>query len=143
MKDRKPRKPHMIPMEEGLITFETAKLAKAKNCDINTVVVYDGEGNLTLDIGVNNEDLGMDNEAYPVFTQSVLQKWLRGKHNIQMEIRCKQKGYGVFDYTYAGHVYSNLVKETVVDADCAFDTYEEALEDALVASLNLIESNLN
>ena len=140
MNERKPRKKRYVEFEEGLITFKTAKLAKAKNCDINSVMVYDAQEDLTLDIGVNNEDLGMDNEAYPVYTQSGLQKWLREVHNIQIEIRCKQKAYNVFEYAYEGHVYSELVNETVVDADCVFGTYEEALEDALVGSLNLIKS---
>ena len=139
MEERKPRKKHYVEFEEGLITFQTAKLAKEKHCNVNTVMVYDGQGDLTLDIGVNNEDIGMDNEAYPVYSQSLLQKWLREKHNIQIVIFLHQKNRKVFEYTYDSTVYSSLIEVDSSD-DLEFNTYEEALEDALQFALNLIKS---
>jgi hypothetical protein len=138
--ERKPRKKHYVEFEAGLVTFDTAKLAKEKECKIEgTVLVYDAQGDLTLDIGVNNEDIGMNNESYDAPTQSLVQKWLREVHNIQIEIRCKQKKRDVFEYQYAGFIYSELVEEPFEDKDCEFNTYELALEDALIASLNLIK----
>ncbi len=141
---RKPRKKIKmsipLPLLEELISFKTAKLAKEKGCVINgTVTVYDADGNLTLDIGVNNEDIGMNNESYDAPTQSLVQKWLRDVHHIQIVIDVKQLDLEIFEYKYDVNVYSSLIEEDWENDDM-FDTYELALEDALFDSLKLIKS---
>ena len=142
MQERKPRKPirQRIPMEEGIVSFKVAKLAKKKGCNIKTIIVYDAEGNLTLDIGVNNENVGTNNEMYYAHTQSLLQKWLRDIHHIQLEPQVRQIRHDVFIYKV--WIYSNLVQEgDEGENDKVFNTYEDALEDALYESLLLINNN--
>lgn len=128
-----------IEMEEEIVSFKTAKLAKENGCNIKgCIMVYDTEGDLTLDIGINNEDRGYNNECYKAYTQSLLQKWLREVHNIQIIIDVIQLNLNVYEYKYESTIYSSLIEEDWENDD-VFDTYELALEDALVDSLNLIK----
>ena len=144
-------------MQEQLISFETAKLAKEKGFNVpsnshylyNTVLI---EKEYKDDITQINkhiykccfydlpkELLGLtDKWAYLAPTQSLLQKWLREEHKIQMLIQ---------HYThikdgelYAGFVYNpNIIY-------CASPgpvirkalTYEQALEICLQEALKLI-----
>lgn len=122
-------------MEEGMITFDTAKLALAKGCALSTVTVYDAQGNFTLDIGVNNEDVGMDNEAYPAYTQSLVQTWLRDIHSLHIIIDKD-------DVDWVGHVYDLkklAPRQSVERTYYGYSTYETALEMCLQLALNLIK----
>lgn len=57
-------------MEEQLISFNVAKLAKEKNCDLVRIIPEDQ---------FNGRDI-----LSP--TQSLLQRWLRDKHNIHLDV---------------------------------------------------------
>ena len=129
-------------MQEQLISFETAKLAKEKGFNIPVIYVFDDiDGTLTASYVKNVFDLlNYNTSMYKCSkpTQSLLQKWLREKHKIQILIQ---------HYThikdgelYAGFVYNpNIIY-------CASPgpvirkalTYEEALEICLHESLKLI-----
>jgi len=63
-------------MEESTVSFETAKLDKEKGFNQGrfNYPKYDEEGNVHF-IGFN--------KGYSAPTQSLLQKWLREKHNIE------------------------------------------------------------
>ena len=78
----------------------------------------------------------MDNETYPAYTQSHLQKWLRDIHHILISIDHRQVSHNVFEYR--PWVYSNLVVEETYTEDDVFTKYEDALEDALYDALLLI-----
>ena len=110
-------------MEEQLISFETAKLAKEKGfkrlCDFS----YDEDGMIT----------GNCEQAYNFVapTQSLLQKWLREKHKIHIELQCDSNYYKYFILIY-------------YKTNCVFNLddsliYEEALEIGLQEALKLIE----
>lgn len=74
-------------MEEQLITFETAKLAKDKGFDwiISDDKFYDYSGE--LDFTFQGYDEGVtENGRTPAPTQSLLQKWLREEHEIYIEV---------------------------------------------------------
>lgn len=106
---------------EDIISFETAKLAKEKGFDSNNEIYH------FEDIKI----LGI----FP--TQSLLQKWLREKHDIHIVIK------PFFDFklnkiTYAADIiqignYIAKNKRLVVQ-----ETYELALDIAEQASLKLI-----
>jgi hypothetical protein len=115
-------------MEEELIKLKTAKLAKEKGFSTNTTGIYEWE---------------QDCEIVP---QSVLQKWLREKHNI---------------IVFAKHFYQNWYEWVIqsyedLDGDRFWDedinsgneysnstSYEEALEDGILQALKLIKKNAN
>jgi hypothetical protein len=130
-------------MEEILISFKTAKLAKELGFDEPCDYKY---GN------IENEDVliyfAMHKE-HPIETghinstctgcsaptQSLLQKWLRETHNIMFVIK---------------PFYDNSMKKTTYVADPIIagkttkiakkDTYEEALEVGLFEALNVLKS---
>ena len=110
-------------MKEQLIGFETAKLAKEKGfkrlCDFS----YDEDGMIT----------GNCEQVYNFVapTQSLLQKWLREKHKIHIELQCDSNYYKYFILIY-------------YKTNCVFSLddsliYEEALEIGLQEALKLIE----
>lgn len=143
-------------MQEELISFETAKLAKDKGFDEYCSKQYYRCGKLMGFTGydfiqkhhknstihnITHEDYDGNNfENYHSHctapTQALLQKWLREKHNIDIDIRLNQFGYG---YMYA----INNIKscENIIELKGGPNykfTYEEALEISLQQSLKLI-----
>ena len=134
-------------MEEQLISFETAKLAKEKGFKIPTKVMYKGN---EKSYGHNNEwgidEKRLDGEFpytnqqwYSIPTQSVLQKWLREVHNIHFEIK------PIFDVKDNLKPYHISVIKNPSGKDFEYeivgslDTYEETLEIALQEALKLIK----
>lgn len=107
-------------MQDQLITFETARLAARKQFEWRT--------------GLNKAF----NRGSTICTQALLQKWLREEKKISVEPYfnasgacwsiCKTDGTHIIDYDYSGPN----------DSGC-WDTYEEALENALQVALNLIK----
>jgi len=141
-------------MEEQLISFETAKLAKEKEFNINTKKFYyinakwykDGEigEGFSDDYWGDNTDLnwnGLDrlpikpfSECVSAPTQSLLQKWLREVHHIDVFIVANFIGEEKHRYSYY-----IIINEVDIDADGAeAEIYEEALEAGLQEALKLI-----
>lgn len=122
-------------MQEELITFETAKLAKEKGFVNYTPIKYDLQG----------EDESCDtNEFYHLVlkanhyakpTQSLLQKWLREVHNIYVEpfVLTDTKD---LSFTCSIAKGTKLIDANQIDE---YDTYEEALEVGLQEALKLIK----
>lgn len=100
-------------MTEQLISFETAELAKEKNF------------NLFKDIELIYGELP---------TQSLLQKWLREKHKIDILV-------GMFLDSYIVHIsYEHkLILKYEGDTIQKFNKYEYALEAGLKEGLKLIK----
>lgn len=138
-------------MQEQIISFETAKLAKEKGFDIPQFSWYNFSGVFIK--GDNIREYQAVNGKFPTylaFSQSLLQKWLREKHDIHIVIQDatntetrKMKYYPVLypfgkqydsiygdlenrndGYVYLGHVWK--------------ESYEEALERGLIEALKLI-----
>lgn len=132
-------------MEEQLITFDTAKLAKKKGFDIPTLYgVYGQKMKLTY-----NEPYELVNwnartkqqpksKATSIPTQSLLQRWLREEHNMHilmnvgMNDGTKQTFYcNVFLFGKNKYIGKFRSKTSIY-------TYEEALEIGLYQALKLI-----
>lgn len=125
-------------MEEQRISFETATLAKDKGYDIvdynhafNPNTGYELEGHVVTNLLYAEPDLSKH-----LFrpTQSLLQKWLREKHNIHVECcHNDQIGYRVWTKTFPDKTSFVEKNENIF-----FNAYEEALEQGLLEALKLI-----
>ena len=133
-------------MKEQLINFETAKLAKEKGVklDINGLYWEDG----SYDSGENALVYEEFQDVMSAPTQSLLQKWLREVHKINVEsnylpnvekYRClfipmtlkKPSEYSTPGTAFTSR-FNYLGKEH-------YNTYEEALETGLQEGLKLIK----
>ena len=138
-------------MKEQLVSFKVAKLAKEKGFNEETYAFYDStntlinplaahkESNWTRHIILNkyndgfvyNSTTGNKVNNYAAPTQSLLQKWLREKHNIVVFIN-------PYPTTYAAVIqYNNREDKYATDL---YDTYEIALEKGLEEALKLIDN---
>jgi hypothetical protein len=118
-------------MEDQLISFETAILAKEKGFDIldedtnpiyvNGILLYRGHG-------------CTDELLFVAIKQSLLQKWLREVHNIHIWIRFRQDE-PVNKYEY--NILIDINDKRNEKAEIC-ESYENALEIALYESLLLI-----
>jgi hypothetical protein len=124
-------------MNNEIITFKTAKLANEKEFNISQDCGYESNGTY-FD---NSQDydgckFGYCKEIYLAPTQSMLQRWLREKHQIDIIILPKLKDLGKF---YGGYI-DNDVKMIHKSYGSNFKTYEEALEEGLYEALKLIKN---
>lgn len=127
-------------MNEQLISFETAKLAKEKNFNEETFDTYHNiVGSLH---NIEYKDTWNTKGSTSAPTQSLLQKWLRDVYNIQLclkplyggdKIEGKQTGW--LCYTpYNDEEFTNVSSISLSDY-----TYEKALEKGLYKALQLIK----
>ena len=133
-------------MEDTRISFETAKLAKEKGFKIPTKVMYKGN---EKSYGHNNEwgidEKRLDGEFpytnqqwYSIPAQSLLQKWLREKHDIHFEIKPIFEVNEIRPYHIS--ISKNLSgKNFNYKIIGTRETYEEALEIGLQEALKLIK----
>ena len=146
-------------MQEELITFETAKLAKQKGFNIEALNFYtkpkskmfgiDEHGrsysahNTPKKLYTIGKDAALNIESvYPAPTQSLLQKWLREEHKFHVEVFINDSSINKLEeYTY--NISLPRIKEDEVNwkYDLTIcNTYEEALETALYQALKLIKT---
>lgn len=154
-------------MEEDLIKFDTAKLAKEKGymnggytsyTQYHTDYVYDDdpehpESHKKDEIRFHDrffhindfEKNDLSNEFFTIYeapTQSLLQKWLRKKYNIEIHIdSITQTNYK--NRTIKKAFYQYMVKSSsnyhfITLNNKNFKEYEDALEEALQESLKSI-----
>ena len=131
-------------MKEQLITSETARLAKEKGFD-------EKHSNFYVD---EKENGGFT--AMPCVPQSLLQKWLREVHRIEVAVipaysslNLPEIGYALQEDKFLGDnrllMFLGIVndqnsKETGIDDYyCYHDTWEEALEVILQEGLKLVK----
>lgn len=153
-------------MQEQLVSFETAKLAKEKGFDEICLDVYSYIGvlqnryniifndvddpdslkealevtNSNLEEVWKNHNAGLRSHkpfiAAP--TQSLLQKWLRESHNIHIWILYKLDELKCpYELNVIIKDFSNLKFLHILDKEI-YSTYEEALEKGLFNALNFI-----
>ena len=157
-------------MEEQLISFETAKLAKEKGFSMPCIshwsthdhdgkqnkCIYKSEndnlyGNYGyLDWNDNHEFLGYisnkDEKRYSAPTQSLLQKWLREEYNCIVDVywnRVEREKPHFEWYSTIDYHGKNMENKITDDADFVsniYTSYEEALEIALYEALKLIKT---
>lgn len=135
-------------MTEKLISFETAKLAKEQGFNIRIQHTVNGQnclyfldtGEVPKMINTNQIDNWNDDKKFQHVcsapTQSLLQKWLREVHDINViiypELFNGEFTYYHYDiYTDLSHAYSENLSD--------MKTYEEALEKGLQKALKLIK----
>jgi hypothetical protein len=125
-------------MKEQLISFETAKLAKEKgfnyNCN-NYTDKRDGNYFSSETTIISYKNYNDRTSAISRPTQSLLQKWLREKHNILIETigNNTNKKFAVKVY-----FHNHINDKTSVGISPFYETYEEGLEEGLVTALKLI-----
>lgn len=121
-------------MQEQLITFETAKLAKEKGFKQCYYPCYADDEEIHT---VSYFQQFFEKERYYAPTQSLLQKWLREEHNFDIQIFC-------FNYLDNGkfYVFNIFQARELDDISVEYNTYEDALEDALFTALKIININL-
>lgn len=127
-------------MRDELITFDTAKLAKEKG--FNTIQRYGNEASLYTKKGkhtyYSNYGFmysGLSDGYISAPTQSLLQKYLRKIHKIDVEAPLV---YKLNTRKYLVRVYKNNT-EIILPTFHYYKSYEEALEIALYQALNLIK----
>jgi len=117
-------------MEEQLIGFEVAKLAKEKGFRGRVEDCYDMNGS------INDYDSRITYTHYLAPTQSLLQKWLRDEYSIDIYLgrtgvrdAWNLDGVRKFGYSFIDSEHRWKTE---------FKTYEEALEQGLLEALKLI-----
>ena len=131
-------------MNEQLISFETAKLAKEKGFNIEVKTYFDikkfGDKPCEFYGRLNANDYNSwddklkknINAGYiSAPTQSLLQKWLREVHNIHIAVLPKILPSNEIKY----YCFKGKIKKDFKDL---YNTYEEALEKGLQEALKLI-----
>lgn len=126
-------------MNDTVISFETAKLAKEKRVIISTTIMgwttcwYHPRTKNILRCGRTGKC--KLSEMYPIYTQSLLQKWLREKHNLFVTTGINRDK---IQRRYVYYIDDLKDYELVEESLQLFDSYEEALEKALQEALKLI-----
>jgi len=125
-------------MNEELITFETAKLAKEKEFDWTSKCYHsDGSFQDREYLQNYNHSVFIDKDEYLISapTQSLLQKWLREVHNIHVFPVIEPLGR-----KYRGSTVYNEKKDNYIESNFYYNSYEEALEIGLQEALKLISN---
>lgn len=146
-------------MEETLISLEAGKLAKEKGFDWKVESYYHkSNGKETpytrKSIGYRTDEIVCTNwndgqGSYPTSpnevncsapTQSLLQKWLRDVHNLHIRIQPMLRFDQIYPSKYTSHIEVPFdpFKHKPNNYQIG-DTYEEALEKALIEALKLIK----
>jgi len=134
-------------MEGTYITFETARLAKAKEFGYDfggTDYVKgfyfeeDEEGFIEREIEMQQED-ARRGDYYIRTTQAILQQWLRERHELFVEVQVTaSQDYAEFTWLIFGK-HNNMIGNIKDCNGTLYVTYETALEEALQAALTLIK----
>lgn len=119
-------------MEDTLVSFQVAKLAKEKGFNIHCMYYY--EDNQTLECNEKFPYNSFDDELFAP-TQSLLAKWLREVRNIHISTWYDTVG------TNNGKYHSKIYKSvnTIIHGTRGFKSYELALEEGLLQALQLIK----
>lgn len=112
-------------MKDTIISFKTAQLAKEVGFnwyDDNTIWISDGNNKSKI-------------ATTPAPSQSLLSKWLREVHNIDVwAVPFKNlDDYKAYDWLSDDNIFS--------DSENGYNTYEEAFEEGLYQALKLIEKH--
>lgn len=124
-------------MEEQIISFETAKLAREKGCKLSLYHENRWSYFENNDEFICNYD---PRKEYPnakqiiICNQTLLQKWIRDVHNIHISL-----DYGSLNKKWMFAVYKcDIEGKLLKDEFPIYPTYEEALEAGLQEALKVI-----
>jgi len=142
-------------MKEELVTYKTAVLAKEKGFKSIEVAAYyntcneKGNPGITLitDDGIDDWNAleegkygyftSKEEKLYSAPTQSLLQKWLREKHDLHIQIAHSWKIQKQF---WSNGVTNLKTLQFLQGHYLLYKTYEEALEAGLQQTLKIIKS---
>jgi len=128
-------------MIDQLVIFDTAKLAKEKGFDIisrfgHEASLYNKDGKHTYYSNYGFQYSGLSEGYIPAPTQSLLQRWLREKHDIHIIVKVFWDSK-TNNRTYAADIYK-IGDKPIMRKRKVESTYEEALEQGLIEALKLI-----
>jgi hypothetical protein len=118
-------------MKEELVTHPTAKLAKEKGFDIITEQMYGNQIIPQLE-QYNQTRWNIYKDYYLAPSQSLLQRWLREVHNINVIVDTNIDGFFV---SIKFRIKYNFGDINIIDI---YNIYELALETGLQEALKLI-----
>lgn len=127
-------------MEDKLVSYKTAKLAKEKGFNWKVFSYYKSEMSLFNIFPDYEQDIDNWNNitfyinCYSAPTQSLLQKWLREKHSIHINIGTIAFNRGINKMPNYGYCISSTKNHNK-----KITNYEEALEEGLYEALKFIE----
>ena len=125
-------------MTDQLISFETAKLAKGKGFnEISDTYVTEGNHYESDEGAFYKNEYGY----ITAVTQSLLQKWLRERYNMNIVITTAINISGKFEMSIEEIIksFGTDMTDSIYCKDTEFNTYEEALEAGLQETLKLIK----
>lgn len=127
-------------MEDQIISFETAKLAKEKGFDEKcSVLTYTNQKDVNYKIPQYRNSKSQNSHLSGMITlptQSLLQRWLREVHNIHIRITPFIGGGSGIDEVFEVEIL-NFYKD-LKQIGFVYDKYEDALEAGLFEALKLI-----
>jgi hypothetical protein len=116
-------------IHDELVTYEVARLAKEKGFPLQKVVKQDGRV-FFYELPQSHPDWA-NCDAWYLPTQSLLQRWLREKKNIHIEIIATASGYyWCVNKTNGTSITDSDVLDRGTNEGGCWDEYEQALEDA-------------
>lgn len=124
---------------EDYVSLEDAKLLSQKGFNECARSFYDSYGNFSFTrVPMNHNFYSSDHSVYSAPALYDVQKWLRKNHNIHIVIDNSASGYGWFLYKADnGTRIADYADKGPNDGGC-WDTYEEALHEGILESLNRI-----
>ncbi len=122
-------------MTDTIISFEVAKLAKEKGFDVTVQHFYGKDQNELYDAWGSNKEL---KNWCTAPTQSLLQKWLREKHDIVIKCDSMTRDFNNGGYKDWYCDIRTISHHIAGEARDGFETYEEALEQGLLEALELL-----
>lgn len=113
----------MKKVREVPVTYEVAKLAAEKGFDLVTDEYYSSQTKVT----------SVSYNKYPAPTQSLLQKWLRDEHKIEVYVV-------PHSIEYKSGVFYEVVVDKLGTTWSGCESYEHALEVGLKEALMLLHN---
>lgn len=136
-------------MKDVIVSFNVAKLAKEKGFNEETLHFYTKPNSKIFGIDEKNRNYLIKNIPKKLYTfgehtvlrienlfnapsQSILQKWLRDVHNLHIDVCFLDHVFGYF------FKITDMKTNTETEAMGRFKIYEDALEEALQKTLELL-----
>lgn len=115
---------------EDYVSLEVAELLEASNCDLSSDKCYIGGRYTDSSFSEDADDIVI---SAPTLYE--VQKWLRNKKGVLVEVNCMLKDYYTYDIlTISNHDLEGLSYRK----PCGYKTYEEALNAGILTTLKLL-----
>ena len=130
-------------IEESYVSFNTAKMLKEAGFEANLKTMYVEEEKdewAFWDSGAKRSDYNYFDDTIACPTQALAARWLREKHRIVVDVTFIPPSVNgdVWQY-FIGEMDDMVWKGDFEPSDRRYKTYEEALEEGLKRSLELLK----